>query len=111
MKAELDQMPGISIYNSLEYNFITRFDACYEPIVVARGVDYTTGIQAEVAKLRGVSVISEPVRAYQNSAYFSHLLGYVGPISRRMSTTRTKRHTGRTTRWGRWGLRPRWRIN
>jgi penicillin-binding protein 2 len=81
LKAELDQMPGISIYNSLEYNFITRFDACYEPVVVARGVDYTTGIQAEVTQMHGVSVISEPVRAYQNSSYFSHLLGYVGPIS------------------------------
>ncbi|HST05772.1 MAG TPA: hypothetical protein VLQ48_13685, partial [Chloroflexia bacterium] len=81
LKTELAAMPGISIYNSLEYNFITRFDACYEPIVVARGVDYTTGIQAEVTKLRGVSVLSEPVRAYQNSTYFSHLLGYVGPIS------------------------------
>lgn len=81
LKAELADMPGITVYNELEYNFITRYDACYEPIVVARGVDYTTGIQAEVTKLRGVSVLSEPVRAYQNSTYFSHLLGYVGPIS------------------------------
>lgn len=82
LREKLAQLPGIHIYNELEYNFLTRYASCLEPIVVKRGVDYNTGLTTEVNNLTGVSVVPEPVRAYTNSYYFSHLLGYVGPIAR-----------------------------
>ena len=82
LRGELEHLPGIHIYNELEYNFLTRYASCLEPIVVKRGVDYNTGLRTEVTKLVGVSVMPEAVRIYPNSAYFAHLLGYVGQISR-----------------------------
>ncbi len=82
LRDELDNLPGIHIYNMLEYNFLTRYASCLEPIIVKRGVDYSTSLKTEVSKLTGVSVIPEAVRVYPDSTYFSHLLGYMGPISR-----------------------------
>lgn len=81
LRAEIDRLPGIHIFNELEFNFLTRFANCLEPIIVKRGVDYNTGLQTEGTKLAGVSVVPEPVRVYPNSSYFAHLLGYVGPIT------------------------------
>jgi penicillin-binding protein 2 len=80
--AKPEDLPGIRIYNELEYNFLTRYATCLEPIVVKRGVDYKLSLQTEVTRLVGVSVVPEAVRVYPNSSYFSHLLGYVGQISR-----------------------------
>jgi len=83
LRAEAAQLPGIKIYNELEYNFITHFDNCLKPVVVQSNIPYDVAVKLETmqAQLPGVSVVSEPVRVYTNGPYFSHLLGYVGPIS------------------------------
>ncbi|MEO8285951.1 MAG: penicillin-binding protein 2 [Chloroflexota bacterium] len=83
LSKETEHMPGIKILNELEYNFITRLDACYKPITVKRGVQYDVAVELEtkLAHLPGVEVVPEPVRVYTQGSYFSHLLGYVGPIS------------------------------
>ncbi len=89
VQAELENLPGISVYNQLEFNFIqgfTRFqgfDKCLKPIVVMNGVDYDTMqlVDTDSAPLPGVSVAPEPVRQYPDGPFFSHLMGYVGPIS------------------------------
>ncbi len=84
VRAQLKNLPGVKIYNELEFNFITRFGDCLKPVTVKRGVDYTTMLSVEMdeAKLPGVIVVPEPVRQYSDGPLFSHLLGYVGPISR-----------------------------
>jgi penicillin-binding protein 2 len=83
LRAEAAQLPGIHIYNAMEYNFITHFDNCLKPVVVEANIPYDVAVKLETmhAQLPGVSVVSEPVRVYTNGPYFSHLLGYVGPIS------------------------------
>lgn len=83
IRAALADLPGIQVYNQLEYNFITRFDNCLKPITVMSGVNYDTMQKVETARasLPGVSVQPEPVRAYTDGPLFSHLLGYIGPIS------------------------------
>ena len=84
VSAELKNLPGIYVYNELEYNFLTRFDKCLRPVTVKRGVKYDQVQQVEVARadIPGVSVMPEPVRQYKEKELFGHLLGYVGPISR-----------------------------
>jgi penicillin-binding protein 2 len=84
LKKDLTSLPGVKIYNELEYNFITRFQSCLKPITVKRSVPYEVMLKVETQlnNMAGVQVVSEPVRAYTSGPYFSHLLGYVGPISR-----------------------------
>jgi penicillin-binding protein 2 len=84
LRGELEHMPGVRIYNELEYNFITRFDNCLKPVTVKRGVPYEAMLDIDTrhADLTGVDVVPEPVRVYTNGPYFAHLLGYVGPIGR-----------------------------
>jgi penicillin-binding protein 2 len=85
VRAELKNLPGIYVYNELEYNFLTRFDRCLKPVIVKRGVDDFDKVQqVEVsrANMPGVSVMPEPVRQYTENELFGHILGYVGPISR-----------------------------
>jgi penicillin-binding protein 2 len=84
VRAQLDKLPGIGVYNELELNFITRFDNCLKPVIVKRGIDYNTMqvVEAASARLPGVSVVPEPVRYYADGPLFSHILGYVGPITR-----------------------------
>jgi penicillin-binding protein 2 len=82
VRAELHNLPGISVLNELEFNFNTRFERWLTPVTVMRGVDYTTMQRVDVERpdLPGVSVVPEPVRHYTNGPLLSHLLGYVGPI-------------------------------
>lgn len=83
IKAEAKNLPGITVYSEIEYNFVKGVGKCFNPVVVLRGIDYNTMqlVEAGTAKLAGVSVAPEPVRQYVNGSLFSHLLGYVGPIS------------------------------
>jgi penicillin-binding protein 2 len=83
LKAEIDSLPGIKIFNEMEYNFITHFDNCLKAVIVKRNIPYDVAVKLETmhAQLPGVSVVSEPVRVYTQGAYLSHLMGYVGPIS------------------------------
>jgi penicillin-binding protein 2 len=85
LRAHEKEMPGVSVYNELQFNFLTRFSKCISPVVVARAVRHPEDVQlveAEKAKLRGISVQPDPVRAYPEGPLFGHVLGYVGPISR-----------------------------
>lgn len=84
LRDELENLPGVRVYNELEYNFVTRFDNCLKPVTVKRGVPYEAMLDIDTrhADLTGVNVVPEPVRVYTNGPYFAHLLGYVGPISR-----------------------------
>jgi penicillin-binding protein 2 len=84
LRGELKNLPGVRIYNELEYNFITRFDNCLKPVTVKSGLPYEAmvDIDTRTADLTGVNVTPEPVRVYTNGPYFAHLLGYVGRISR-----------------------------
>jgi penicillin-binding protein 2 len=82
VRAQLANLPGISVYNELEFNFITRFERWLTPVTVKHGVLYTlmTRVDVELSSMPGVTVVPEPVRNYTNGLFFSHLLGYVGPI-------------------------------
>ncbi len=82
VRGQLGNLPGISVYNELEFNFVTRFERWLTPVTVKRGVDYNTMQLVDVArsKLPGASVVPEPVRYYTDGPTFAHLLGYVGPI-------------------------------
>lgn len=82
VQAQLSNLPGISVMNEIEFNYISRFQRWLTPVTVKRGVDYNTMQQVDVARpdLPGVSIVPEPVRYYANGPVFSHLLGYVGPI-------------------------------
>lgn len=84
LRAEQADLTGVKIYNELEYNFITRYSSCLKPVIVKRGVPYEVAVALDTqrADLTGVNVVLEPVRVYNQGSYFSHLLGYVGPISR-----------------------------
>ncbi len=85
VRAELKNLPGIYVYNELEYNFLTRVDRCLKPVIVKRGLDDFDKVQqVEVSRaaMPGVSVMPEPVRQYTENELFGHILGYVGPISR-----------------------------
>ncbi|MBF6612066.1 MAG: penicillin-binding protein 2 [Chloroflexi bacterium] len=84
VRAAQAQLPGVVVLNELEFNFVTRFDKCLQPVVVWGGLDYNMMQQVETKQsaLAGVSIVPEPVRNYIGGALFSHLLGYVGPISR-----------------------------
>src|SRR5688500_817726 len=84
IRAPLEFLPGIQVYNELEYNFIRGFSNCSKPVVVKRGVDYNPmqAVASTLSKLPGVSIEPEPVRQYADGSLLSHLLGYVGPISR-----------------------------
>jgi penicillin-binding protein 2 len=84
LRGQMEHLPGVRIYNELEYNFITRFDNCLKPVTVKSGVPYEAmvDIESRHSDLPGVEVRPEPVRVYTNGPYFAHLLGYVGPISR-----------------------------
>lgn len=83
VRAQLNLLPGVSVLDELEFNFVTRFDSCLKPIIVKSGIDYNTMQLVETAHtdLPGVSVVPEPVRQYTEGPLFAHLLGYVGPIS------------------------------
>lgn len=83
LRAEIANLPGIKIYNEMEFNFITHFDNCLKPIVVKQNIPYDVAVNLEThrADLQGVTVQPEPVRVYTQGPYFAHLLGYVGPIS------------------------------
>jgi penicillin-binding protein 2 len=85
IRAHLDEMPGVYLYNELQFNFLTRFSKCIAPVVVARSLSYPEQVQqveAAHAGLPGISVMPEPVRAYPEGSLFGHIVGYVGPISR-----------------------------
>ena len=85
IRAHAEEMPGVYVYNELQFNFLTRFSKCLTPVVVARSVGYPDQVQkveADRARLPGISVVPEPVRAYPEGPLFGHILGYVGPISR-----------------------------
>lgn len=85
VRGELKNLPGIYVYNELEFNFLTRFDRCLKPVIVKRGVVFPEEVQkVETARghLPGVSVITEPVRHYKQGQLLGQVLGYVGPISR-----------------------------
>lgn len=81
-RAELDNLPGVSVLNELEYNFTTRFERWLDPVTVMSGVQYETMVKVDVERpdLPGVLIIPEPIRQYENGPIFSHLMGYVGPI-------------------------------
>ncbi len=83
LRAEAADLPGIKIYNAMEYNFVAHFDNCLKPVIVLSNIPYDVAVKLDTmhAQLPGVSVVSEPVRVYTNGPYFAHLLGYVGPIS------------------------------
>ncbi|HEX9987706.1 MAG TPA: penicillin-binding protein 2 [Chloroflexia bacterium] len=84
VRAELENLPGVMVFNELQFNFLTRFDNCLKPVVVKRGFDYNTMLRVETehSALPGVSIVPEPVRQYVDGPLFSHILGYVGPINR-----------------------------
>ncbi len=84
IRAQSEFLPGIQVYNELEYNFIRGFSNCLKPVVVKRGVDYNPmqSVASTLSKLPGVSVEPEPIRQYADGSLLSHLLGFVGPISR-----------------------------
>lgn len=84
VRAELKNLPGIYVYNELEYNFLTRFDKCLKPVTVKRGVkdfDIVQKVEVRRSKMPGVSVVPEPVRQYTQGSLYGHIMGYVGPIS------------------------------
>ena len=82
ISAQLNVLPGVQVYNALEFNYITRFERWLNPVTVKSGVDYNTMVKVDVDRpnLPGVSVVPEPIRQYAGGPLFSHLLGYVGPI-------------------------------
>jgi penicillin-binding protein 2 len=85
VRAELKNLPGVYVYNELEYNFLTRFDKCLKPVIIQRGVRFpeeVQNIEAARGRLPGVSVVTEPVRHYEKGPLFGHIMGYIGPISR-----------------------------
>jgi penicillin-binding protein 2 len=85
IRVHLKEMPGVYVYNELQFNFLTRFSKCIAPVVVARSLSYPDQVQqveAAQAEMPGISVAPEPVRAYPEGALFGHIVGYVGPISR-----------------------------
>src|SRR5688500_1191502 len=88
IRAHLNEMPGVYLYNELQFNFLTRFSKCIAPVVVARSLKHSSDysevqqVEAAHASLPGISVMPEPVRAYPEGPLFGHIVGYVGPISR-----------------------------
>ncbi|MFL5735631.1 MAG: penicillin-binding protein 2 [Chloroflexia bacterium] len=82
VRSQLQNLPGVDVYNELEFNFVTHFERWLSPVTVKRGVTYETMVRVDVAgpHLPGVLVVPEPVRQYISGPLFSHLLGYVGPI-------------------------------
>jgi penicillin-binding protein 2 len=56
----------------------------YRPTAVIRDVDFTTlsTVEEMFADLPDVIVMSEPVRFYPGGAHFSHMVGYVGEVTR-----------------------------
>lgn len=84
IQAQAENLPGIEVYSELQFQFIRGFNNCLKPVTVKLGVDYTTmqSVEADHSDLPGVSIAPEPVRHYDNGPLFSHLLGYVGQISR-----------------------------
>ncbi len=82
IQAVADQLPGISVFTEVEYNFLKGFEDCLKPVVVQQvGYDTMQSLSVQVSKLRGVTVSPEPVRHYVDGPLYSHLLGYVGRIS------------------------------
>jgi penicillin-binding protein 2 len=82
VRAQLQNLPGIDVYNELEYNFTSRFERWLTPVTVKQGVSYEIMTLVDVAgpNLPGVLIVPEPVRQYTAGPLFAHLLGYVGPI-------------------------------
>ena len=106
LRSQSKDLPGIKIYNEMEFNFITHFDNCLKPVVVKQNIPYDVAVKLETmhAQLPGVSVVSEPVRVYTQGPYFAHLLGYVGPISPRELRAEQRAFTSRTTGSAQTGL-------
>lgn len=83
IRAQLEELPGVVVLNEIQFNFITRFSNCLTPVIVKRDVDFQTMQRVETkSNLAGVSIAPEAVRQYTFGALFSHILGYVGAISR-----------------------------
>ena len=82
IKAQEENLPGISVYTEVEYNFLKSFEDCLKPVVVQE-IDYekVQSVEMSVRNLPGVRVSPEPMRHYVDGPLYSHLLGYVGQVS------------------------------
>ena len=82
-RASLNELPGVSVMNVLEYR-IENAIGSHQPVVVKSGVPRELALKLEANRLflPGVSLDdSGLVRHYPAGEAMSHLLGYVGKIS------------------------------
>jgi penicillin-binding protein 2 len=88
------QLPGVAVLNRLDY-YLELHAGEPVPTVIAKDVprDVALSIQANTLFLPGVVVSDQTlVRQYPGGPEFSHILGYVGPISKEEYEAAGSRH-------------------